>query len=170
MLMESVNTIHHCIGCGAAVPDVDGPVHAYIGASPGCWSVYCDVLGREYGEMRNPPWHRMTVDAYAAEHPGTPSRRSIQSVAVHLIALHLLLDEHREPRYVTKRLGPAVASAQKFHWLEPPCFDGAMTVLDVAATSGERAHEQAVRAWAADVWRAWGAHHAVVRAWAAGLG
>lgn len=165
--MENVNTVHHCIGCGAVVADIDGPTHPYIGASPGCWSIYCEVLGREYGEQRNPPWHRLTVDAYAAQHPGVESRRSIQSVAGHLIALHLLLDQQLEPQYVTRRLGAAVASAAKFHWLEPPCFHGTVTVLDVAATSDAHAHQQAVRKWAADVWQAWRAHHPVVIAWAA---
>ncbi|MEZ6209931.1 MAG: hypothetical protein R3B46_01610 [Phycisphaerales bacterium] len=42
-------------------------------------------LGR-YGQQRSPRWHRHTVDAYAASHPGVESRPSIQSVAGHLIA------------------------------------------------------------------------------------
>ena len=73
-----------CAGCGALVPVTDGPTHPYIGASPGCWAIYGEVLAREYGEYAYPPVHRLTVDAYAAQHPGVPSRRSIQSVAIHL--------------------------------------------------------------------------------------
>ena len=81
-----------CVGCGALVPDVAGPTHPYIGASRGCWAIYGEVLAKEYGEYGYPPVHGLTVDAYAAQHPGTPSRQAIQSVAVHLIALYLVLE------------------------------------------------------------------------------
>ena len=135
--------------------------------------MYCDVLGREYGDFRNPTWHRCTVDAYAAQHPGVPSRRSIQSVAGHLVALHLLLERGLEPGYVTRVLGAAAAASATrqapFHWLDPPSFAGSRTVLDVAATEGIAAHERMVRAWAADVWAAWSPHHRTVRDWAAAL-
>src|SRR5687768_12382269 len=82
-----------CAGCGALVPDSDGPTHAYIGASPGCWAVFGEVTAREYGDYRYASTHRFTVDVYAAQHPGPPERRSIQSVAVHLISLHLALEK-----------------------------------------------------------------------------
>lgn len=155
-----------CVGCGAVVPDIDGPVHRYIGASPGCWAVYCDVLAREYGELRNPPWHRLTVDAYAAQHPGLESRRSIQSVAVHLISLHLVFNERLDPSYVTRRLAAIVGEAGSYRWLEPPTFSQSSTVLDVAATATASDHERAVKQWARDVWAAWSEHHATIRAWA----
>ena len=35
-----------CPGCGASVPDVDCPVHAYIRSAPGCWQLYGEVLAR----------------------------------------------------------------------------------------------------------------------------
>lgn len=159
-----------CIGCGAIVPDVDGPTHAYIGASSGCWKIYGDVLAREYGELRNPPWHRLTVDAYAAQHAGHQSRRSIQSVAVHLVSLHLLIDRQLEPGYVTRRLAAAVGLAEVYRWLEPPSFAGAPTVLTVASCRTAEEHEQAVRQWARGVWTAWAPHHATIRSWAVSLG
>ena len=81
-----------CPDCGALTPDVDGPTHPYVGASVGCWAMYGEVLAKEYGEYRYPSVHRLTVDAYSVQHPGTPSRRSIQSVAVHLVSLYLVLE------------------------------------------------------------------------------
>jgi hypothetical protein len=60
-----------------------------MSACPGCG---LELLAREYGELRYPPSHRITVDVYAVQHPGEPERRSIQSVAVHLIALCLVLE------------------------------------------------------------------------------
>lgn len=159
-----------CPGCAGHFPATDGPTHAYIGASPGCWAVYCDVLGREYGEQRNPRWHRHTVDAYAASHPGDGSRRAVQSVAGHLVALHLLIDRGLEPAFVTRMIGAAVRHAADFHGLEPPSFEGTMTILDIAATTTTDAHERAVYDWAASVWRAWEPHHATVKRWALLLG
>src|SRR5689334_17173258 len=75
-----------CPGCGLVLAEHDGPTHAYIGASPACWAKYGELLVREFGELRNPEVHRLSVDTYAVQHPGVPERRSIQSVAVHLMA------------------------------------------------------------------------------------
>jgi hypothetical protein len=79
-----------CLQCGAQVPAGDGPVHPYFGAAPGCWALYGAVLAREYEDLRFARWHQLTVDAYAAQHPGSPDdRRAVQSVAVHLVGLHV---------------------------------------------------------------------------------
>lgn len=156
-----------CIGCRARVPAVDGPTHPYIGASPGCWAIYCRVLGREYGELRNPSWHRLRVDAYAAQHPGVESRRSIRSVAIHLIALQLVIQRGLEPGCVTRRMAGMVEGAADYRWLEPPWFGGAPNVLMVDSALSAQEHESAVRVWAEGVWNAWEPHHAAVRAWAA---
>ncbi|MCA9279482.1 MAG: hypothetical protein H6815_01370 [Phycisphaeraceae bacterium] len=164
--MSEATTTIKCAGCGADVPDIVGPTHAYIGASPGCWKVYGDVLAREYGEYGYPECHRLTIDAYAAQHPGTPSRRSIQSVAGHLIALHVLFEQNVSAAEATRRIGAAVAQAESFHWLEPPSFADAMTVLDVAATADLETHQRVVRAWAESVWHAWSEHHETVKLWA----
>ena len=73
-----------CIGCGALVPQQDGPTHRYMESSPGCWAIYCEVLAQEYSDIAFATAHRLTVDAYAVQHPGTPSPQSIQSIGVHL--------------------------------------------------------------------------------------
>ena len=62
-----------CTGCGALVPDTPGPTHRYIGASPQCWALFGEVLAREYSDFRYASVHQLTVDSYAAQHPGTPS-------------------------------------------------------------------------------------------------
>jgi len=100
-------------GCGGIFPDTDGPTHLYLGSSPGCWAVYSDVLAKEYGEYRYPEVHRLTVDAYAVQHPGTPSRRSIQSVAVHLISLYLMFERGLDAQKATAAIGWAVAHSTR---------------------------------------------------------
>jgi uncharacterized protein DUF5946 len=109
-----------CPGCGLELPECDGPTHPYIGASPACWALYGELLAREYGELRYPPSHRMTVDVYAVQHPGLPERRSIQSVAVHLIALCLVLERGVATVKVRELMGRVLEAAPALEWLEPP--------------------------------------------------
>src|ERR687896_852498 len=128
-MSQTGEILRPCFGCGALVPEIDGPTHPYIGASPGCWAIYGEVLAKEYAY---PPVHRLTVDAYAAQHPGVPGRRSIQSVAVHLISLYLILERGYEPERATAAIREALESrSENFVWLDPPASLGGITVLDV---------------------------------------
>lgn len=70
-----------CPDCLAAIPATGGPVHAYIPAPPGCWALYGEVLAREYSDRALWPTHRLTVDAYAAQHPSGDDPRQLQSPA-----------------------------------------------------------------------------------------
>jgi hypothetical protein len=40
-----------CVGCGGLVPDVEGPSHRYMLASPGCWAAYTETLSEPPGSM-----------------------------------------------------------------------------------------------------------------------
>ncbi|WP_053057507.1 DUF5946 family protein [Rubrobacter aplysinae] len=157
-----------CYGCGALVPRSEkGTTHEYIGASPGCWSVYGKVLEREYADYeRYFDIHRLTVDAYAAQHPGEPSRRATQSVAVHLIRLHLMLELGLPPERANAGM-QRVSSKGGFVWLEPPESPGWITVLHVREARDPAEHEARVREWAGSVWEAWSGHHEAIRRWAA---
>ncbi len=159
-----------CVGCGAPVPDVGGPTHRYMGASPGCWAAYGEVLEGEYADYpRFAPVHRLTVDAYAAQHPGKPSPRSIGSVGVHLVRLHLQLERglsHGKANAAMLHVSSRLKG--DFVWLEPPARLGELTVLHVREAQDPDAHAERVRAWARAVWWAWSPHHETVRGWAAG--
>ena len=135
-----------------------------MGASSACWARYGQLLAREYGPLGMPAVHRLTVDAYAVQHPGVPERRTIQSVAVHLIALHLVLDRGEPPQRVTDQLGWLLARLPELRWLTPPEPNGTCTVVDVL-TADRDGHANAVTAWASDIWRAWTPHHPVVVSW-----
>ena len=156
-----------CVGCGVLVPDTDGPTHEYIGAPPGCWAIFGEVLAKEYGEYGYPPVHRLTVDAYAVQHPGTPSRKSIRSVAVHLISLYLMLEHGVALEKATRAIQRAVSHGGEFVWLEPPAaVVGWMTVIDVNRAQDLAEHERLVRQWAQETWAAWAQHHDQIRTWA----
>ncbi len=158
-----------CVGCGAVVPDVPGPTHRYLGASPGCWWAYGEVLESEYAQYsRFAPVHRLTVDAYAAQHPGTPSPQAIGSVGVHLVRLHLQLERGLpHDRANAAMLDVSSRLKEDFVWLDPPASLGEVTVLDVLGAQDPDEHMGRVRGWAASVWEAWASHHETVRRWAA---
>lgn len=152
-----------CPGCGRPFPPSDGPVHPYIGASAGCWALYGALLAMEYGDARLMRWHRLTVDAYTAQHPGVPERRSAQSVHVHLCGLHLTLERGLDPPAVARAMRK-MADGRRYDWLAPPALATDIGLAEViAAAAGDR-YPAVARAWAEAVWSAWTPVHPVIRA------
>lgn len=152
-----------CPGCDLILPRVDGPTHAYLGSTPACWALYGEVLAREFQDRSLFGVHQLTVDAYAVQHPGVEQRRTIQSVAVHLMTLALWVEDGADPR-AGSVLHARMVARPDYTWLEPPRPNGTLTVADVhRATAGE--HRGAVEAWARSVWQAWDEHHPTVREW-----
>jgi Family of unknown function (DUF5946) len=154
-----------CPGCGVVLSRrTAGPTHAYLGASSACWELYQRFERRPSAQPDTTRVRRLMHDAYAAQHPGVPQRRSIQSVAVHLMDLCVLLErdgEVRRPVPVPGRTAPG--RVLDLHWLEPPELRGTMTVAD--ALDAREARAARVEEWAREVWAAWRPHHATVRAW-----
>jgi hypothetical protein len=132
---------------------------------PGCRATYGEVLAREYSDAAYASNHRLSVDAYAVQHPGRPSPQSIQSVAVHLIRLCLLLECGLEMSRANDAMLKATESKKKFVWLEPPPSRGAITVADIHRAKNPQEHVMRVREWAKSAWRAWSPHHSQIRAW-----
>lgn len=155
-----------CMGCGARFAAADGPVHPYMTSTPGCWSAFGRVLAREYQEPRLRPVHRLSVDAYAVQHPGTPCRQASQSVGVHLVRLCLFLERGLDPVGANDAMLRAARHKASYHWLEPPAARGGLTVADIDAAADAEAHLAAVAIWARQAWQAWSPYHATVRAWA----
>ncbi|MDE3070296.1 MAG: hypothetical protein KGJ43_06175 [Acidobacteriota bacterium] len=154
-----------CPGCRGVVPDEAGPVHAYMLSAPGCWRLYGEVLAREYGDALRRREHRLAVDAYAVQHPGSHDRRNRQSVALHLMSLALILERSATHEQARRMLSACARARPEFPWLEPPEVPGAVTVVDVHRASGAGAHLELVRAWAMGAWRAWSRQHPVVLGW-----
>jgi len=152
-----------CPGCGLLYPPVEGPTHAYVGASPACWARYGELLALEYS---NPPlmrWHRLTVDSYTAQHPGVPGRQSAQSVHVHLAGLHLVLERGLDMPAVARAM-QRLADGRPHAWLEPPPLATAIGLPQAIAAAGTSAYAGVVRSWAEAVWSAWSDHHPAIRA------
>lgn len=163
---EGSATLAPCPGCGAVFPLIEGPTHRYIGASAGCWAIFGEVLAREYEDVGYWRVHRLTVDAYAAQHPGVPSPQSIRSVAIHLLGLYVSIEQGASLGQVGKVLERAAGRRTEYIWLPPPASPGDVTVLDVHAAADAEEHADRVWRWAKSVWEAWAAHHATIRMWA----
>ncbi|WP_435106888.1 DUF5946 family protein [Arhodomonas sp. AD133] len=154
-----------CFSCGGVFPDIDGPVHRYMSSSPGCWSVYGEVLAREYSDPTYFEVHRLTVDAYAVQHPGSTDRQSIQSVGVHLIRLCLFLEHGLTAGKANDAMLEAGMKKSSFIFLEPPLDMGEITAADIYRASSAEEHKALVRGWARSVWDTWSMHHNTIREW-----
>ena len=155
-----IRTKIECYGCGALVENVDGKPHPYIGATQGCWDLYGQILAKEYGEFQYPELtHRLSVDTYAIQHPGVPSRKSIQSVNIHLISLYYIFKHNYSGKQATKKMSELLAKEPKFERLDPPHPNGKLTVIDVLTAKDKDEHIEKVREWAASVWNCWYTKH-----------
>ncbi len=163
-----------CLGCHGLVQELDGPTHAYMKASPGCWAVHGQLVARAASGLASPVtrWHH--VDCYAVQHPGGAEhdRRQRQSVAVHLTALCLLLEHHlpaRRAASVRGRMSQTVLRAVGLpDWphLSPPAELGGITAAQVQAAPDPDQLADQLHAWAQECWTAWAEHHRTVRTWA----
>ena len=153
-----------CESCNLILPHFEGPTHEYMRSSPACWKMYGEVLAREYQDKKYFEIHRLTVDAYALQHPGHQDRRAIQSVNIHLASLYLIFSKNYSSEQATKFLGECVKNHKlDFEYLERPSTLGNMTVFDVWQTKDSEQHIQAVRNWARSVFEVWEQHHDFIK-------
>ena len=155
-----------CPGCGVSLPALEGPVHRYMTSSPACWHAFGLVLAREYASPEYFDVHRLSVDAYAVQHPGDDSRQAIQSVGLHLVRLYLFLERGLSPARANDAMLKAARRKASYVWLPRPPTMGSVTVREVLAAQDVDEHKAAVHAWARAAWDAWSLHHVLVRRWA----
>ena len=159
-----------CVGCGAAVETIEGPVHRYMTASPGCWARYGELLAVLSAYPALQVARQCCVDAYAAQHPGTDTPQAIQSVALHLVSLCSYLKLGRpvtDSQDVIRRL---LRHKDAYKRLQTPSFASTRTIVDMPATIPPAMIPAEARAWAQSVWAAWLPHHAQVAEWYAAYG
>lgn len=165
-MKKSDDKFMYCIGCGAGVLETDGSTHKYLGASPGCWKIFGYILAKEYSDPAYMTVHRLTVDAYALQHPGDKSPQTIQSVNLHLMALCAALEYHVAYPFIPKIMNKRVKEYKGiFTWLTPPESLGNITVVDVAKATHVEEHEKLVQDWAKSVWNAWSEYHKITAAY-----
>jgi hypothetical protein len=160
-----VDTASACPGCGVILEATDWPVDRRVNASPACWHLYTQVVGYEMEHLaRLGRYHQLTVDAYGAQHPGTPSPPI--STAFALIGLSLALEHDWS--------GTAVRAAQQFlaqRYSTWPTFRDrsngpVLTVSGVVGVTTPDEHADRIQVWARTVWASWAPEHHRVGSWA----
>ena len=123
------------------------------------------MLAREYGAYATHANHRVSVDAYAVQHPGVEGPQAMRSVAMHLMRLCLVYERGMPPATGRGMAPRLLAQPPGVAWLQPPAHRGARTVADVAAAANADEHLLRVDDWGRELWAAWSEHHATVRRW-----
>lgn len=137
-----------CAGCGTGT----GP----LVPSPACAEQALVVAEREFGDPACFAVHRLTVAAYTLQHP---ERSSTHSVGVHLAMLEAAVGRGMDGDALARHMRWASAELRRHPVPRPvpPAHRGTLTIDDVVAAPDADAHCAVVRAWAAQVWSAWGA-------------
>ena len=166
-----------CPGCGASFEEGDFAPQRYGVASPECWQAFNIMLAKENMNFGYPDVHRLVVDAYAVQHPqnfelqkklGITKRfveASIQSVAIHLIALYFALEEDQPLADIRHLMNQIIAVGAEFHPLEVPKSLGNLTILDAPGMQDFTAYEKFAWDWGETTWEAWAHAHGQVKEW-----
>lgn len=152
-----------CVGCGAIVPRIDGPIHRYMTSAPGCWAMHGELSAHHLSDPGAVRYRQLCVDAYAVQHPGTPGPQAIQSVAAHLVSLYAQFELGLTPEQAPAVIQRAVRLKGRFHWLTPPAFDETRTIVFMLANLADPV--RGARDWAGSAWRAWAQHRHQIQAW-----
>lgn len=155
-----------CPGCGLEGDHAGVPFPAYIGTTSRCWKLYSETLALLSGDHWDSGVNRLMVDAYAAQHPGPPGRQADQSVAVHLVGLHLMLEVRLPPDRTTRTLDGLLRKMRQYPRLERARSAGELTIADFAGLSKPDDAEVLAERWARAVWDSYSDHHATVRTFA----
>ena len=152
--------IEKCSSCGAEIPvSTTGVTHAYLDASPGCWARFGEVLAREYSDPTYFSVHALTVDAYALQHPGQESPKTINSLNLHLASLYAYYRKQVELHELSNLKSRLASCKNQFRWLQPPKDLGAITVNDIWAANTLQQHRERVIQWGETVLDCWSEHH-----------
>lgn len=147
-----------CFACGGQFETDEGATHAYMLSIPGCWAAYGELLAREYSDPALfAASHRLSVDAYALQHPGDPTqRRAVQSFWLHGASLWLALRMGQSHAVATQSLKALAGMDFAVRPTQRPHFT--MTHADVLAAPVS-SHPGLARYWAEESLTAWKPAH-----------
>jgi hypothetical protein len=153
--MTSHSAESRCPGCGLVMPAGSAiPYDGYFNASNECWSVFTEVVGREFSNaVLFGQVHHLTVEAYAVQHAGGP--HPDKSIDIHLAGLYLMMERSVRPSAVAPYMQKLADRVRDWPHFDPPAPDRwEQTIFDVAIAND---HVAAVSEWSAGVWEAWSA-------------
>ena len=143
-----------CESCSATIP----------ADKENCRALFDEMIAREFSDYRYGRRHRLTVDAYSLQHPGS-FMRSGKSFAAHLTGMCAEF-EFNDPAKVNKSVQLWLSGSKEIpkpHCL--PSHHGSLTIAFLYGAEGAVEYLERVREWAACVWEAWSQHHNLARLW-----
>ena len=180
-----------CPGCKIVLPYKEELQHyqtvgiaRYGVVSPECSFIFLEVLNNERELFGYPPAHRLIVDAYAVQHPPHAEIQtklkidkrlvdaSIQSISIHLLALHCSMVKKMELRSIAKIMDTILSNMARdkapFELLTPPENLGDIKVIDIETQMLEKNldlndYTALAYSWAESSWMAWKAHHETIK-------
>lgn len=178
--------MRQCPGCKSILPISDYPADNRYGVlSPECRQMFDEIIIKE-GEF-GLSVHRLIIDSYSIQHPPHEEIQkelkinqrfidaSVQSIAIHLIALYCAFEKKMELNKITKVMDHILTSMSKqnatFENLTPPSDLGNIKTVDIRNilySSDEitlKDYEQLIWKWAYSAWNAWALQHNKVRKW-----
>ena len=136
-------------------------------AAPGCWAGFGELQAGEMGRFGYPPAHGIVVDAYACSHGGDGrERRDRQSVFIHLLAIHAVIERGVTAPQRIALLQRATAGHPDFPLLERPAGHPALAFTHLLQARDADDYDRRAREWAAAVWAFWAPEHERIRAYA----
>ena len=145
-----------CLWCKGEFPLIKGPTHKYMESIPGCWHTFGQVIAKEYENYSVlSTIHGLTVDAYAVQHPGQPSKQSTQSVYAHLLRMYYIFEKGFNGQLARGKLIQFVESEPHLTWFDPPDVATGLTIADVFKTESSEEHKKCVKDWAKSLWEVW---------------
>lgn len=149
-------------------------------------AAFFDVLARESELYGYPPAHRLIIDAYAVQHPRSKEwqeklnikqrfvHASIQSIAIHLIALYVAIEKQIDLPSIAKVMDKILKNmgerGETFQELKPPKNLGSIKINDVKEAFFARQctldeYSKLAWNWGQESWNAWKEHHDTVQKW-----
>jgi hypothetical protein len=150
--MSQADGATSCAGCGRA------------GTTDECQGIFEELIAHDFSDARYFSVHRLTVDAYAMQHPNRYCVSAI-SLAAHLTGLCAAI-EHRDPAAINRRVQHWLSTRPELEKPALPTARGALTIDDVDGGDPVRYAESVMR-WARGTWDAYADLHAIARAWIA---
>ena len=154
-----------CPGCGLLHEPADLDRPQDLLASGECAQEYAAAASCFYADPGLVPLRQHVVDAYACQHPLATTRRGVQTTALCLMTLDLVVECGLDVALGSALHQEMVRTRPAFVALPAPDLSATLTYRHLDSAASPQARGRQAREWAESVWQAWAAHHAQVRRW-----
>ena len=153
-----MNNASTCPGCGLKLKSKSLSDNKRFNASGACFELFNELSGYTLSNNDERFVHQLVVDAYGAQHAGSPTKNI--TVIFALIGLCLVV-EHGYTGHQVQLLHMRIPK-QEWPKLKPP-HKKVMTIKDVLSVSDYHQMEILIYSWVKSVWALWEAQHNYIR-------